>query len=81
MKTPEVKVTRKYQITIPEEIRKQLKINIGEKLPVKRKGAKIIIEVSKPIEKPSEFLWNISKKQTAINIVDLVKNSRKKIKF
>ena len=80
MKTPEVKVTRKYQITIPEEIRKHLHISIGEKLPVKRKGERIIIEVKQPIPKPSDYLWNISKRQTRINIVDLVKNSRKKIK-
>ena len=80
MKTPEVKVTRKYQITIPEEIRKQLHISIGEKLPVKRKGERIIIEVKQPISKPSDYLWNISKRQTRINAIELVKSSRRKMR-
>jgi AbrB family looped-hinge helix DNA binding protein len=79
MRIPEVKVTRKYQITIPKEIRRHLKINIGEKLPIKRKGAKIIIEVKNPIERPSDYLWNISKKQTRINVVNLIKTSRRKM--
>ncbi len=72
----EIKVTRKYQITIPEEIRKQLNINIGEKLPIMRKDSKIIIETGKSIKKPSDYLWNISKKTTKINVVGLVKSSR-----
>lgn len=76
----EIKVTRKYQITIPEEIRKQLNINIGEKLPIMRKDSKIIIETGKSIKKPSDYLWNISKKATKINVVGLVKASRRNMR-
>lgn len=76
----EVKVTRKYQITIPEEIRKPLKIKIGEKLPIERKGKAIVIRVKKPIEKPSDYLWGLSKKASKIDVLELIKTSRRKMR-
>lgn len=76
----EVKVTRKYQITIPKKIREPLGIKIGEKLPVKRKGTKIVIEAKKLVPRPSDYLWRISKKATQIDVVKLVKSSRRKMR-
>ena len=76
----EVKVTRKYQITIPEDIRKVLQITIGEKLPVERKCRNIVIEAKKSIEKPSDYLWGISKRSTKVDVVGLVKGSRRKMR-
>ncbi len=38
-----IKVTRKYQITIPAEIRKQLNIKEGEYLKVELQGNRIIL--------------------------------------
>ncbi len=76
----EVKVTRKYQITIPKEIRKPLNIKIGERLPIKRKGKVIVIQVKKPIEKPSDYLWGISKKTSKLDVLDLIKTSRRKMR-
>jgi len=80
MKGIEIKVTRKYQITIPNEIRKSLGIKIGEKYPIKRFKNKIIIETRKRIEKPSDYLWSISKRRINLNAVKLVKNSREKMR-
>jgi AbrB family looped-hinge helix DNA binding protein len=76
----EIKVTRKYQITIPSEIRKSLGVKIGEKYPIKRVKNKIIIETKKHVERPSDYLWSISKKQINRNAVNLVKNSREKMR-
>jgi len=76
----EVKVTRKYQITIPEEIRKPLNIKIGEKLPIQRKGKLIVIKVKKPIEKPSDYLWKISKKGSKLDVLELIKTSRRNMR-
>lgn len=76
----ETTVTRKYQITIPRDIRKYLGIKIGEKYPIMRKGHKIIIETKQHVQKPSDYLWGISKKYTNIDVVRLVKESRKKMR-
>ena len=76
----EVKVTRKYQITIPEEIRKPLNIKIGEKLPIQRRGKVIVIKVKKPIENPSDYLWGISKRTSKLDVLELIKNSRRKLR-
>ncbi|WP_238026366.1 AbrB/MazE/SpoVT family DNA-binding domain-containing protein [Metallosphaera javensis (ex Hofmann et al. 2022)] len=40
----EVKVTRNYQITIPQEIRTKLDINVGDKLILRIEGDRIVVE-------------------------------------
>jgi AbrB family looped-hinge helix DNA binding protein len=76
----EIKVTRKYQITIPHEIRKSLGIKIGEKYPIRKIDHKIVIETKKHVEKPSDYLWSISKRPINIDVIKLVKNSRLKMR-
>ena len=39
-----VKVTRKYQVTIPKEIRERRGIEIGDRLKVSLEGGKIALE-------------------------------------
>jgi looped-hinge helix DNA binding domain, AbrB family len=41
---PETVVTRKYQITIPKEVREVLGIKVGDRLIVKVEDGKIVIE-------------------------------------
>ncbi len=71
-----VKITRKYQITIPKEIREKLKLRIGDKLIIKIEGDHIVI---KPlIEKrqdPIEELLHLVKKPSRIDAVRLVEES------
>lgn len=71
----EVTVTRKYQITIPKKTRSKLGIKIRDKLLVKEEEGRIVIEVPKRIDNPSEFLWNLSKKPKDIDAVKLVEES------
>lgn len=40
----EVLVTRKYQVTIPKEIREKLKIEVGDRLLIRIEGGKIVLE-------------------------------------
>jgi len=44
----ETKVTRKYQITIPKEIREKLGIKIGDRMLVKEEEGRIILIPIKP---------------------------------
>jgi len=52
----EVVVTRKFQVTIPKEIREALEINVGDRLIVKIAGGKVVLE---PI-RPSDALKRLS---------------------
>jgi len=54
-----VKVTRKYQVTIPESVRCKLGVKIGDTLIVKSEDNHIIMESSKHISNPSNALWNL----------------------
>ncbi len=38
------KVARRYQITIPEEVRKEVGINVGDVVDVSSQGGKVVIE-------------------------------------
>lgn len=44
MKHEAIKVTRKYQVTIPKAVRKRLKIEIGDELSVAEKGETIVMK-------------------------------------
>jgi len=46
-----VKVTRKYQVTIPEEVRHKIGVRIGDELLVREEGEKIVLERPIDLEK------------------------------
>jgi antitoxin PrlF len=57
---PKTKVTRKYQITIPQEVRKKVGVEVGDEFKVSAKGENIILEKS---SEPRDLLsfagcWN-----------------------
>jgi AbrB family looped-hinge helix DNA binding protein len=71
----EVKVTRKYQVTIPESVRSKLGVKIGDKLRVKSEDNHIIMESSKHISNPSDALWNLFGKPFDLDATKLVEES------
>jgi antitoxin PrlF len=71
----EVKVTRKYQVTIPENVRNALGVKIGDKLIVKSENKRIIMETPKRIINPSETLWCLFGKPLSLDAVKLVEES------
>ena len=73
----EVKVTRKYQVTIPESVRSKLGVKIGDKLIVKSADKRIIMESLKHISNPSDVLWNLFGKSINIDATKLVEESWK----
>jgi len=46
-----VKVTRKYQVTIPQEVRRKVGVSVGDQLLVREEERKIILEKPVDIEK------------------------------
>lgn len=73
----EVMVTRKYQVTIPEKIRKVMGLKIGDKLRVKIESGRAIFEAPKREKNPVEFLWNSCARGKKIDAVELVESSWK----
>jgi antitoxin PrlF len=73
----EVKVTRKYQVTIPESVRSKLGVKIGDKLIVKSENRRIIMEAPEHISNPSDAIWKLFGKPINIDAVTLVEESWK----
>ena len=71
----EVKVTRKYQVTIPESVRNKLGVKIGDTLIVKSEDNQIIMESNKHISNPSDAIWNLFGKSLNIDATKLVEES------
>jgi len=71
----EVKITRKYQVTIPENVRSKLGVKIGDKLIVRSEGKRIIMETPQLISNPSDVLWNLFGKPLSIDATKLVEES------
>lgn len=74
----EVKVTRKYQVTIPESVRSKLGVKIGDKLIVRSEAKRIIMEIPEHIQNPSNALWNLFGKPLDIDATKLIEESWKK---
>jgi AbrB family looped-hinge helix DNA binding protein len=72
-----VKVTRKYQVTIPEKVRSELGVKIGDKLVVKSEKKRIVMEAPERVTNPSDALWNLFGKSLNVDAVSLVEESWK----
>ena len=76
-----VKVREKYQVTIPEEVRRKIPLKVGERVEVTARGSEIII---RPIvEIPREQAWFWSKQwqdQVSQSLKDLKKGKIKVFK-
>lgn len=71
-----VKITRKYQITIPKEIREKLNLRVGDLLKVELEDDKIVLRPLIKREKdPLEEILNLVKKPLDIDAVKLVEES------
>jgi len=71
----EVKVTRKYQITIPESVRSELGIKVGDNVIVKIEEGHAVIEVPERVSDPVKVLWELFEKPMNIDAVRLVEES------
>jgi len=71
-----VRVTRKYQITIPKRIREKLNIHVGDSLKMRVEGEKIIVEpVITRVKDPVKDMLSLIDKPLNIDAVRLVEES------
>jgi antitoxin MazE len=52
-----VKVKSKYQIVIPEDVRKKLKVEIGDTLEIEEKNGVLVIRPVMVIDKSQAYFW------------------------
>ena len=52
-----VKVKNKYQIVIPEDVRKRLKVEIGDTLEIEEKDGVLVVKPVMVIEKSQAYFW------------------------
>lgn len=74
----EVVVTRKYQVTIPKEVRERLGIKVGDRLLVRVEGDRVILEPIKPaaaLERLSSIADRLLGGPRRVNAVRLVERS------
>ncbi len=75
-KTRTVKVTRKYQVTIPRDVREKLGIRVGDRILVEIEGNKIVLRPLVVRKKdPIEEMLNLLDKPLDIDAVRLVEES------
>jgi len=70
-----VKVTRKFQVTIPKEIREALGIRVGDLLRVKVVGGRIILEPLVRRRDAVEDLLSVFSEPLDVDAVKLVEES------
>ena len=84
MKGLQVKVGRRYQVTIPEEVRAKAKISVGDNVDVRYEDGKILLEkletnwkkVMKETEGTEATHPVISKMKNSVEIVRWLRSQR-----
>ena len=61
MAETEAKVSEKYQVHIPKEIRKELRIERGDRLLFRTQGETLVVEVEKSLKTPVANIVGIAK--------------------
>ena len=71
-----VKVTRKYQVTIPKSVREELGIRVGDSLIVRVEGGRIVLEPLIPRRKGVvEEMLSLVSEPVDVDAVELVEES------
>jgi bifunctional DNA-binding transcriptional regulator/antitoxin component of YhaV-PrlF toxin-antitoxin module len=76
MRSEETRVTRKYQTTIPKEIRKYLKIKPRETVTWHVLRSMVVVDSHKKVNDPVRFLTSQIKTKMGLDAVRLVSQSR-----
>ncbi len=71
-----VRVTRKFQMTIPKRVREALGIRVGDRLEVDVEGDRIVVRPLRPrVEDPVEALMSLVRESVDVDAVRLVEES------
>lgn len=74
-KVAKAKISSKYQITLPKEVREGLGIEAGDELYIAREGEKIIIGPLPKVKRPTEAIYGSVKSR--LDAVKAIREFRK----
>ena len=70
------RISSKYQITLPKQIREGLGIGAGDELYVSREGDKIVLKHLPKIKEPTKFLYgSVKSKEDAVKVIRELRGS------
>ncbi len=70
------KISSKYQITLPKEVRVGLGVGAGDELYVSREGDKIVLKFLPRMKEPTKFLYgSVKSKEDAVKIIRELRGS------
>lgn len=71
-----VKVSSKYQITLPKDVREAMGISAGDELQVLREGDRVALRSIPKIKQPTEVLYgSVKSKKDAVRAVRQFRSS------
>jgi AbrB family looped-hinge helix DNA binding protein len=75
-KVSKVKVSSKYQITLPKDVREAMGISAGDELQVLREGDRVALRSIPKIKQPTEVLYgSVKSKKDAVRAVRQFRSS------
>ena len=70
------KISSKYQLTLPKEVREGLGIEAGDELYVMREGDRIVLKPLPTTKEPTKFLYgSVKSKGDAVKIIRELRKS------
>ena len=76
-----VKVREKYQVTIPEEVRRKIPLKVGERVEVIARGTEIVIRPIVEIPRNQAWFWSKEwQEQVSQSIKDIERGKMKVFK-
>ncbi len=75
-KVAKAKISSKYQLTLPKEVREGLGIEAGDELYITREGDRIVLKPLPKIKEPTKFLYgSVKSKEDAVKIIRELRRS------
>lgn len=70
------KISSKYQITLPKEVRDELGVGAGDDLFIVKEGDKVVLKPLLKVKEPTKFLYgSVKSKEDAVEIIRELRKS------
>lgn len=74
-----VKVREKYQVTIPEDVRNKIPLEVGERVQVVARGGEIVIRPVIEVPRGQAWFWTSEWQEQVAQSMEDVKEGRTKV--
>lgn len=74
-----VKIREKYQVTIPEDVRSKIPLEVGERVQVVARGGEIVIRPVIEVPRGQAWFWDSEWQEQVAQSMEDVKEGRTKV--